>query len=88
MLTTDTHTYTQAYTHTCTHVRKALYGWPCFQCCVQDGSTARARIVVGADGNRSALRSALFSGEQPEYIGECERGNLGKRNRTAEPRPA
>mmetsp|Transcript_18421 Transcript_18421/g.48046 ORF Transcript_18421/g.48046 Transcript_18421/m.48046 type:complete len:536 (-) Transcript_18421:351-1958(-) len=34
----------------------------------KDGSTAKACVVVGADGNMSAVRNALFS-EMPEYIG-------------------
>jgi salicylate hydroxylase len=34
-----------------------------------DGSSAEADVVVGCDGIRSAVRSAVFGGEGPRYVG-------------------
>lgn len=35
----------------------------------EDGSSAEADVVVGADGIRSAVRACLFGGEGPQYAG-------------------
>jgi 2-polyprenyl-6-methoxyphenol hydroxylase-like FAD-dependent oxidoreductase len=35
-----------------------------------DGSEARAQVVIGADGLRSAVRAALFGLREPRYSGE------------------
>ncbi len=34
-----------------------------------DGSTARADVIVGADGSRSAVRNAVFGSLEPQYTG-------------------
>jgi 2-polyprenyl-6-methoxyphenol hydroxylase-like FAD-dependent oxidoreductase len=34
-----------------------------------NGQTCKSRLVIGADGNLSRVRSILFDGEAPEYAG-------------------
>ena len=34
-----------------------------------DGTTARADVLVGADGSRSAVRNAVFGALEPQYTG-------------------
>jgi FAD-dependent urate hydroxylase len=36
-----------------------------------NGQKCKARLVIGADGNLSQVRSILFDGETPEYAGSC-----------------
>jgi 2-polyprenyl-6-methoxyphenol hydroxylase-like FAD-dependent oxidoreductase len=37
----------------------------------KNGANCKSRLVIGADGNLSAVRSILFDGETPEYAGAC-----------------
>ena len=36
-----------------------------------NGEKCKSRMVIGADGNLSQVRSILFDGETPEYAGAC-----------------
>lgn len=47
----------------------------------ENGTTARAEVVIGADGNASAVRSFLFPGEPPRFNGQVAFRALTPRDR-------